>query len=293
MDTSVLQTYVHIVEEGSFAAAARRMGISKSLSSKYVSDLEASLGVRLLTRTTRSVRPTAPGTEYYNRVKHILASLNEANEQIRSLSSVPKGPLRIGSPTSYTISVLQPHVMRFMEEFPDVQLDIVLEDRVSDFVGDGLDAVIRIGPLVDSSMIARHLHDACLFAVAAPGYLERFGTPLLPSELADHHCLHFSSLKGNGTWPFYDGTEIFHQKIKPVLSSNNTDLIRSAAVDGRGIALLPDHAVGAELEAGALVRILRPHALPRIPVHLLYPTRQNMSAALRAFVDFAVQSLKE
>ena len=289
MDTAVLQTYLHIVEEGSFAAAARRMGISKSMCSKNISDLETSLGVRLLTRTTRSVRPTPIGSDYYTQVKGILAALTDANENARSHSASPRGPLRIGTPTGYTMAILRPHMLRFMEEFPEVQLEAVLQDSYSNLVEQGLDAVIRIGELADSSLIARHLHDICIFAVAAPDYLERSGTPLLPADLSGHQCLHYSNLKGAETWPFYDGNEIIHQKIRPAFSSNNSEMIRAAALAGKGVALLPDHSVSPDLEEGTLVRVLRSHALPRVPVHLLYPTRQNMSAALRAFIDFTAR----
>lgn len=289
MDISVLQTYLHVVEEGSFAAAARRMGISKSLCSKNVSDLEAMLGVRLLSRTTRSVTPSTAGSDYYRKVKTILTSLDEANEAIRSLSATPSGTLRLSAPTSYTMAILRPHMLRFMEEFPEVKLDAVLEDRVSDLSMEGLDAAIRIGWLADSSLVARHLHDICVFIVATPGYLERHGTPMQPTDLSAHQCLHFSGLRGSRTWPFQDGDEMVHQKIEPVFSSNNIELIRAAALDGKGLALLPDHVVGADIEAGRLVRVLRSHATRRVPVHLVYPTRRNMSAALRAFIDFTAK----
>lgn len=289
MDISVLQTYLHVVEEGSFAAAARRMSISKSQCSKYISDLEKSLGVRLLSRTTRSVKPSTAGADYYLKVKDILASLSNANEAVRSLSSSPSGKLRLATPVGYMMAVLRPHMLRFMEEFPDVQLDAVLEDRVSDPSMDGMDAAISIGWLADSSLVARHLHDICVFVVATPDYLERHGTPVQPADLVQHQCLHFSNLRGSSTWPFRDGEETIHQKIHPVFSTNNIDLIRAAALDGRGIALLPDHSVRADLEAGTLVRVLRAHALPPLPVHLVYPTRRHISAALRAFIDFTAR----
>lgn len=289
METSVLQTYLYIVDEGSFAAAARRMGISKSLSSKYISDLEKSLGVRLLSRNTRSVRPTALGTDYYGRIKSVLSSLDEANESIRSLSTTPRGPLRIGTPTGYTMAVLRPHMLRFLEDYPEVQLEAVLDDRQSDLVAEGLDAVIRIGALDDTSMIARHLHDTCIYVVASPDYLERHGTPLEPADLAGHNCLHYSNLRGSGTWPFQNGAEVIHQKIRPVFSSNNSEMIRAAALDGKGLALLPDHMVLPDLREGRLQRVLRTHAMPRLPVNLIYPSRKNMSAALRAFIDFTAR----
>lgn len=286
MDTTILQTYLHIVDEGSFAAAARRMGISKSMSSKYIADLETSLGARLLTRSTRSVRPTALGVEYYTKVKDVLYKLEQANEAVRSTSSHIAGPLKIGSPIAYTMKVLQPHIVQFMEDYPDVQLEAVLDDKCSDLIGDGFDAAIRIGDLDDSSLVVRRLHGARIHIVAAPAYLAQHGVPLKPAELAAHRCLHYTNMRGSGTWPFQIGNEITYQKIHPSFSANNGDIIRATAVAGKGLAFMPEFLIEEELRSGQLVPVLADYSLPDVPVNLVYPTRKNMTAALRAFLDF-------
>ncbi len=286
MDTSVLQTYLHIVDEGSFAAAARRMGISKSLTSKYISDLEASLGARLLTRTTRSVRPTEVGLEYYRQVKEVLGRLETANEAVRHISARPSGRLRVGSPVSYTLNVLQPLVMRFVEEYPEVQLELVLDDSRSDMIADGLDAVVRVGELDDSAQYARRLHSARVLVVASPAYLAEHGTPERPSDLLAHRCLYYTHMRGAGTWPFRQNDEIIHQKIHPFFSANNGEMIRSAALEGKGVAMGVDFLVDADLAAGRLVQVLHDYTLPDLPVNLVYPSSRNMTAALRAFLDF-------
>lgn len=286
MDTAVLQTYLHIVDEGSFAAAARRMGISKSLCSKYISDLEDSLGTRLLTRSTRSVRPTPVGREYYQKIRDVMGQLQAANESVKRLSAHPSGPLRIGSPVSYTLKVLGPHIMRFIEAHPDIQLEAVLDDRHSDVISEGFDAVIRIGELGDSSLYARRLHSARILVVASPDYLTEHGTPERPEDLLAHRCLHYSNLRGAGTWPFRDGSETLYQKIQPAFSTNSAEMMRAAVLEGRGVALLPEFMIEEELRSGTLVPVLARFALPDLPVNLVYPSRKNMTAALKAFLDF-------
>lgn len=286
MDTAVLQTYLHIVEEGSFAAAARRMGISRSLTSKYISDLESDLGARLLTRSTRAVRPTDVGLDYYAQIKDVLSRLEAANEAVRHISGFARGRLRIAAPNSYTLKVLQRQLMQFVEDFPEVQLDLVLDDGNSGLVSEGFDAVIRVGDLEDSALLARKLHEVRVLVVASPEYLATFGVPQKPADLLNHRCLYYTNVKGAGTWPFQHGAEVLHQKIHPFFSSNSGDMIRAAALEGKGIAMGVDFMVDEDLLAGRLVQVLAEFTLPNLPVHLIYPSSRNMTAALRAFMDF-------
>ncbi|MCB5410620.1 LysR family transcriptional regulator [Pseudogemmobacter faecipullorum] len=290
MDITVLQTYLHVVEEGSFAAAARRMGISKSMSSKYISDLETSLGVRLLSRTTRSVRATSAGEEYYDRLRPILAELEQANEAMRRKSDQPSGRLRIGAPISYTLKVLNPLMMRFMEAYPEVQLDLMLVDICTDLVASGYDAVIRIGELEDSSLIARHLHDVEGMIVASPAYLAEYGAPQTPADLPGHRCLHYSHMRGPGTWRFRRGDEVISQKVQPVLSANSGDLLRAASLEGKGLAPVLSFDVADELADGRLVQILPDYSFADLPVNLVYPSGVHKTAALKVFIDFISQN---
>ncbi len=286
METAVLRTFLHIVDAGSFAEAARRMGISKSLCSKYISDLEESLGARLLTRSTRSVKPTAVGLDYSTRVREILSQLDAATEAVRTISAQPSGPLKIGAPIFYTLRVLQPHMLRFIEQHPEIQLEAVLDDERADLVGDSFDAVIRIGDLDDSGLFARHLHDVRLMLVASPGYLAEHGVPAKPADLSDHRSIYYTNLRGSGTWPFRRGNEVIHQKIVPVFQTNNGEMVRAAAMDGKGIAMMPLFMIDDELRDGRLVPILTDFFLPEVPVNLIYPSRRHMTAALRAFMEF-------
>lgn len=286
MDIAVLKAYVRVVEEGSFSAAARELGMSKSMCSKNVSDLEASLGVRLLSRSTRSVKPTQLGQEYYARIKTVLAELDAATEAIRTHSDRPMGRLKIGSPVTYTLKVLRPCILRFMEAYPEIELEAVLDDRCSDIVAEGYDAVIRVGELDDSSLVARRLFGSRTHVVASPGYLDHYGRLAEPADLSRHRCLLYTHMRGSGTWPLQRGNDLIHQKINVTFRSNNGEMIREAALGGHGIALLPEFMVEGDLAEGSLVPILTEYSPPDLPISLVYPTRRNVTAALKAFLDF-------
>ena len=275
MDISVFRTFVSVVDEGSFSTAALRMGISRSLCSKHVADLEAHLGVRLLTRTTRKVTPTPLGLSYSRDLREVLARLDAATESVKAASGNLSGTLKIGSPIFYTLKVLQPHLLDFMERHRDVQLQIVLDDGASDIIGDGFDAVIRIGNLKDSTLYARKLHTV------------RIGRPELPAYLLRHDCLHYTNLPGNLTWPLRRGSRTIRQPVRPSFFSNNTELLHSMAVNGRGLALLPEFIIRDDVEAGRLVILMPEYALPDLPVSLVYPSGKLLTGAMRSFLDFA------
>ena len=287
MDISVFRTFVSVVDEGSFSTAALRMGISRILCSKHVADLEAHLGVRLLTRTTRKVTPTPMGLSYSRDLREVLARLDAATESVKAASGNLSGTLKIGSPIFYTLKVLQPHLLDFMERHRDVQLQIVLDDGASDIIGDGFDAVIRIGNLKDSTLYARKLHTVRIMLVAAPDYLDRNGRPERPADLLRHDCLHYTNLPGNLTWPLRRGSRTIRQPVRPSFFSNNTELLHSMAVNGRGLALLPEFIIRDDVEAGRLVILMPEYALPDLPVSLVYPSGKLLTGAMRSFLDFA------
>ena len=280
-----MQSFVAVVEEGSFSAAARRLGLSKSLTSKRISDLEALLGVRLLTRSTRNVSATGAGSEYYQRLKGILGDLDAAHQAVRQQGDRPVGHLKITAPITYTRRVLQPALTRFMREYPEVMLEVVLDDGRRNLVEEGFDVAVVGGPLEDSSLYARRLRGSRVHIVAAPEYLARMGTPQTPADLIHHRILHYTNLRTARSWPFSCGKEIHHQKIEPAFAANNGDIIHATAVDGFGIAFLPEFLIEDELASGALVPVLVPFTLPELPIHLVYPHRKHASAALRAFLD--------
>lgn len=286
MDIIVLRTFVSILDEGSFAAAARRMGVSRSLASKYITDLEQSLGARLLTRTTRTVRPTPIGEAYGAEIRTILNRLDTANEAVRKAVGNAAGVLKIGSPVAYTLRILQPHLRHFMETYPEIQLEVLLDDGTSDVIGDGFDAVIRVGYLDDSSLHARRLHQGKIILVATPEYLEKHGTPTQPADLLKHDCLHYTNLRTGDSWPFQREGETIQQKIHATFASNNTDLLYMMARDGVGVTLVPEFIAAKDVEDGRLVSLLPDYTLPMVPINIVFPTGKLMTAAMRAFLDF-------
>ncbi|WP_372801456.1 LysR family transcriptional regulator [Paracoccus seriniphilus] len=286
METTVLRTFIAIIDEGSFSAAARRMGISRSICSKYITDLEHDLGTRLLTRTTRSVSPTAIGLEYSRRLREALRLMDEANEAVRVASDHPSGVLKIGAPVGYTLKVLQPHILRFTQEFPEIQLELVLDDGLANLVSDSFDAVIRIGNLEDSTLHARKLDEAEILLVASPDYVNNRGVPQAPADLLQHDCLHYTNLRGTGTWPMRRDGQVIFQRVQPVFAANNSEMLHKMALSGRGVTLLPKFAVADDLAEGTLVPLMSDYRLPGIPIHLVYPTGKLMTAAMRSFVDF-------
>lgn len=286
MDTNILQTYVHVVEEGSFAAAARRMGISRSQASKYIADLEADLGTRLLQRSTRSLRMTDLGQRYYDRVRRILEDLRCANEDIREASSKVAGRLRIGVPKIYMMSTLQPVVSDFMLEFPEVTLDLVLTEGRSDLHQDGLDAAIMGGRLPDSTLFARRLHTVSAMMVASPAYLAEAGAPAAPEDLAERRCLHHSLISETTVWPLMRKGEVTWQRVNAVLQANNWEMLRAAALSGQGISVLPESLIAEDLAAGRLVQVLADYPIQDVVIQLVYADARHATAALKAFIDF-------
>lgn len=287
MDIIAIRTFVNVVDEGSFSAAAQRLGISRSQCSKHVADLEADLGVRLLTRTTRKVTPTALGLEYSNSLRDILQRLDYATDAMRAATDTPSGVLKIGCPVFYALKVLQPHLLRFMDRYPDIHLQVVLDDATSDVIGEGFDAVIRIGHLRDSTFYARQLHSVRVLSVAAPDYLTAHGWPRQPADLLNHACLHYSNLSGARTWPMQHGKEIIHQKVRPILSSNSSEFLHAMALNSRGIALLPEIIVRDDLAQNRLEELMPDYVPPNLPVNLLYPSGKLTTGAMRSFLDFA------
>jgi len=289
LETNILQTYVHVVEEGSFAAAARRMGISRSQASKHIADLEYDLGTRLLQRSTRSLRMTDLGQRYYDRVRRILDDLRCANEDIREASSKIAGRLRIGVPKIYLMSTLQPVMSAFMLEYPDVTLDLVLTEGRSDLHQEGLDAAIVGGRLPDSTLFARKLHTVSAMMVAAPSYLAEAGSPKVPEDLTEMRCLHHTLISETTVWPMQRGGEVIWQRVNAVLQANNWEMLQAAAVSGQGISVLPESLIAEDLAAGRLVQVLADYPIEDVVIQLVYADARHATAALKAFIDFMTQ----
>jgi DNA-binding transcriptional LysR family regulator len=284
-----LRAFVKVVEHGSFSEAARALRLSRSAVSKHVIDLEQDLGVALLNRTTRSAAPTENGRAYYERAVAVLADLEEADLAVARLQTEPRGLLRINAPMSFGTLQLGPTLVAFMEQYPELQIQLTLSDAQIDAVQEGFDVTLRIAELTSSSLIARRLLAVPRVFCASPSYIDRRGAPLHPKELRDHDCLTYGFLATGQQWKL-TGPDGEHWLSVPwKLCANNAQVLEQAAVKGRGIALLPTFIAGAALDAGELVPILEAYHAPDIALYAIYPPTRHLSSKVRLFIDFLVE----
>jgi DNA-binding transcriptional LysR family regulator len=290
---SSMRAFVKVVEHGSYSEAARSLRLSRSAVSKYVMELEQQLGVQLLNRTTRSASPTENGRAYYERSVAILAELEEADLAVTSLQAEPRGLLRINAPMSFGTLHLGPALAAFMEKYPELQIQLTLSDEQIDSVQEGFDVTLRIAELASSSLIARRLVGVQRVFCASPEYIERRGVPKHPKELKDHDCLTYGFLATGNQWKL-TGPDGEHWISVPwKLCANNAEVLKQAALNGRGIALLPTFIAGAELDSGALVPVLKKYQAPEIALNAIYPPTRHLSSKVRLFIDFLVDRFKD
>lgn len=276
--------FVRVVETGSFARAAERMGLSKPVLSRRVARLEERLGARLLTRTARGAQPTQVGQAYYERAAAILADLEAAQEVVAEAVTQVAGPIRLTAPLSFGIAHLAPALAEFAGLHPQVELDIEFEDRNVDLVGGGYDLAVRIGNLADSSLVARRIAPVRKHAIASPAYLDARGRPERPADLAGHDALVY----GNEQWRFLVGERWETARLRPRLRTNNGEMLRTAAQAGLGICLLPSFIAAPAIEDGSVEVILRDYPLEEGALHAVMPPGRALTARVRALVDFLV-----
>lgn len=290
MDTpSEMSVFVKVVELGGFSAAARDLGMPKSSVSRYVARLEDRLGVRLLHRTTRSLRPTEVGAAYYARAARIVQEIAEAEAAVTEMHTVPRGTLRVTAPLTFGYLFLGELIASFMAAWPEVSVQVDLSDRIVDIIDEGYDLAIRVGDLADSSLIARRLGTAARVIVASPAYLARHGTPRTPDDLPDHACLLYAYEASMSSWRLSPERTV---AVRGRLVTNNGDVLAAAAVGGQGLALLPRFIAGRHLRDGRLVTVLDDHVHSNAGIHALYPHNRHLSAKVRAFVDHLVEGLQ-
>ena len=283
---TALEVFTRIVDTGSFTTAAAQLGLSRAAVSKHMMALEDRLGVRLLNRTTRRSSLTEAGTAFYERCRQLLAELEDAEQEAGQAALRPRGVLKVNAPMSFGIRHLAAALPDYLSAFPEVTVDLALNDRVVDLVDEGFDVAIRIRRLDDSSLIARRLAPCRRVVCAAPSYLAARGEPRTPAELAGHDCLAYTYSATGDVWEFTgpDGPETV--RIKGRLRANNGDALGSAAVAGYGIIIQPTFIVSEQLAAGALRAILTGYRLGETPIYAVWPPGRHVSAKLRSFVDF-------
>lgn len=283
---SNIDAFVRAVEDGDFTRAARKLNLTASAVSRRIARLEEELGVRLFQRTTRALRLTEDGRDFYARCQRILAELGEAKEALARSRSRPTGLLRVEVPQVIGQLVLTPALPRFFAAYPGIELHLTLRDEVVDPVTEGADVLIRMGKLTDSRLVARRLSVARLVAVAAPAYLARHGTPATPADLARHQCLGFMRQGVTGEWRFKDAHGVSRFVPRGAFHVSQGATLRDAAVMGLGIAWLMDFMVARELATGTLVTVLDAFACEERPLHALHPPGRHLPSRVRVFLDF-------
>ena len=287
---NAMLVFVKVVEVGSFTKAADILNMSPQLVGKQVSSLEKYLGVQLLNRTTRRQSLTDFGRTFYDRAKSILFELEWAESLAADTRSTPMGRIRVNAPVTFGMHTLAPRLPQYLASHPQVDVELTLSNREIDLVGEGYDAVFRLGTLADSNLIARALAPYEFVACASPAYLSESKPIATPMDLIDHQCLTFSNTEFRTHWTF-DGPG--GRTIVPVSSrfeSDHGEVLFWAALNGLGVVLQPRALVRHGLAAGRLVTILPNYTVPTRQVHIVYSPTRTVTPKLRSFLDFAVDS---
>lgn len=288
-----IAVFATVVDRGSFTAAAEALEISKAAVSKYVGRLEDRLGARLLNRTTRRLTLTEAGAVLYDQAHTALADIEAAEASVMELSGAPRGRLRVTAPAYFGNAFLMPIVSRFLADYPDISLELDLDNRIVDLVEQRFDVAIRITTLTDSSLVARRLAEVGLVTVAAPAYLALHGTPAQPQALRDHVALTYSVDRTPDEWSYVDSRgDPLSVRVQGCLRCNNDDALKQAALDGVGIARFPELFVHEELSDGRLVRLFGAYEPPPASLCAVFPSRANLAPKVRVFVDYLAQHLR-
>ena len=286
--------FIAVVKAASFAGAAQALGITSSAVSKQIQNLEQDLQVKLLNRTTRNVSPTEEGTLYYERAARALEDLKEAEDQINELKSRPRGPLKVSLPQSLGIKYFGDAIASFAATYPEVELDINLDDRLVDVAGEGFDLVVRIGSLKDTSLIARRMAYCPLVLCASPAYLKVHGTPQTPDDLTRHNVLAFTGNRGPHEWRYTnDAGETGQVSLQGNFKADSGNILCSAALQDVGIVILPIFYVSEHLQSQDLQIVLPGLATyPKREIFAIFPPNRFQSTRLRLFVDHLVSTAK-
>ncbi|WP_442968092.1 LysR family transcriptional regulator [Pseudorhodoferax sp.] len=288
-----MQTFVAVVEAGSFVGAVASTGLSKPAVSRQVAELEQLLGVRLLQRTTRRLSLTGEGQAYHQRCKELLQALAEAEAEAGSATAQAQGRLRVGAPLSFGALHLAGLWGRFLDANPRVTLDIVLADRVVDLVEEGYDLAVRIARLPDSTLVSRTLARTRVLLCASPQYLAQHGTPQHPRELAQHAVVQYSYWSAGEVWSFTGPGGEVRVRTRARMHANNGDTCRAAALAHQGLILQPDFLIAPDLRAGRLVEVMPDWHAAELEIQAVYPTRRQLPLKVRRLVDFLAEALRE
>lgn len=289
-----IEIFLEVARLQSFAKAAKALGMSGPAASKQVMVLEEELGVKLLHRTTRMVSLTDEGAIYYERARHAVDELKDAAEQLRDMKATPRGTLKVNAPISFGQSHLLPVLSGFAKKYPDVIMEVVLDDRMADVMAEGYDMVIRVGALEDSTLASKQLGACPILVVASPAYVKEHGTPKIPADLKKHRLITYTYQGAATEWRYRDGQgKTGSIRSEGIFRANNADMMLQAALDGIGIAILPVFAVSVHLRAGQLVELLPGYKThPERTITALMPPSRYRLAKVKLLLEWIQQACK-
>ncbi|SEI43448.1 LysR family transcriptional regulator [Pseudomonas sp. NFR16] len=283
---AAMETFVSVLESGSFSAAARRLNLGQPAVSKTIAQLEERLGVRLLLRSTRGLTPTEAGTAYYERAKRAIEEAHEAELAARGAGSGLQGTLRVCAAVTFARLHVLPHLGKFLEAHPELSIDIVLDDRTVNLVEEGIDVALRMGNLADSNLIARKIGECQRLVLATPAYVLAHGEPCNPTDLAQHLAVIYAQAGGGEHWAFKQGSKVQSVTVSGRVRVSAAEGVRAAVLGGLGVALTSQWMFADELARGDVVPLLQDWQLPPLDLWAVFPTGRLASAKARAFVDF-------
>ena len=287
-DLGRIRAFVQVFDAGGFSAAARQHGRSKALLSKYVTDLEDYLGVRLMNRTTRKLSLTEAGEAYYREASALLQQLDDLDATITDQTAEPRGLLRVSAPRNFGEDTLAPAIFAYLAKYPKVTLDLRLEDRYVDLVDEGIDVALRISTMADSSLIARKIADMHIVIGGAPSLLRSYGALKHPDELRNLPCIVDTNLQGQANWRFIEDGKTVSVPVTGPVRVNSPLAARQAAVMGLGFAALPSYLADPKVASGELVPILTDFVPTGQTLQAVYPHRRHLAGKVRALIDHLV-----
>ncbi len=284
-----MRIFVRVVSSGSFSAVARELNTTQPTISKNISRLEKDLGVKLLRRTSREQELTEAGAVYFQRCQKILDDIDETEALVRHQTVTPQGVLRMTAPVDFSNSILAPLLKNFLLSFPDIKIDLILDNREIDLVSEGVDVAIRVGVLSDSSLFAKHAVDSHYCIVASPSYLKQFGTPQNAKELKQHNCISYSL---HHDWAFVMGNANIGITTESSLRCNSGNMILESALIGMGLAALPYWLVYKHLEKGTLQQVMGDLSVVKFPISMVYLDKKYLPLKVQCFNEFFINAME-
>jgi DNA-binding transcriptional LysR family regulator len=281
-----MATFVRVVDTGSFSAAARHLRVGQPAVSKTIGQLEERLGVKLLARSTRGLTTTEAGQNYYDRAKRVLEDADEADLAARGAGTGLSGRLRVCAAVTFARLHIIPHLQSFLADHPDLDMDVVLDDRTIDLVQEGIDMALRMGELPSSSLTARRISRAPRLVIGTPSYFTIHGMPQTPSDLITHQAITYQQSGGGGVWTFRQGTAETSVSLQSRLRVTAAEGVRAAVLSGQGLAIASQWMFAPELADGTVRAVMTEWDLPPIDLWAVYPTGRTVTSKARLFTDF-------